>query len=74
MGYVGLSACSGFLVEGTCACPLVGRSGFVPVMDRATLGGAVRGNSGLRVTLGKLSDGWDCIPTLLVVWPEAFQH
>lgn len=34
-----------------------------------------RGGCGLRKSLGSLSfDGWDCVPALLVVWPEVSQH
>ena len=30
---------------------------------------------GLRKTLGRMSaDGWGCVPTVLVVWPEASQN
>ena len=34
-----------------------------------------RGSCGLRKTLGSLFvDRWNCVPNLLVVWPETFQH
>ena len=69
MGEAGLEACAGFLVGGASACPLVG--GVGPLVSRDVS----RGGCGLRKPLGSLStDGWDCVPTLLVVWPEASQH
>ena len=38
---------------------------LVPLMDRIFL----------QNNLGSLSaDVWNCVPTLLVVWPEASQH
>ena len=46
--------------------PLVGR-----VMSRPVS----RGGCGLRKSSGSLSaEGWGCVPTLLVVWPEASWH
>ena len=34
-----------------------------------------RDSSGLRKVLGSLPvDDWGCVPTLLIVWPEASQH
>ena len=34
-----------------------------------------RGSCGLRKSLGSVfADGQGCVPTLLVVWPEASQH
>ena len=38
-------------------------------------GMCLAGSSVLGKTLSSLSvDGWDCVPALLVVWPEASQH
>ena len=60
---------------GTGTCPLVDGAGSLPLMARAMSRGVFRGSCGLRMTLGTLSaDGWGCVPTLLVVWPEASQH
>ena len=42
--------------------PLVGRA-----MSRCVFGGVCQ----FSMTLGNLStDAWDCVPVLLVVWPE----
>ena len=49
--------------------------GLVHLVGRAKSWGMFRGSSGLWMTLCRLSaDGWCCVPTLLVVWPEASQH
>ena len=49
--------------------------GFVPLVDGATLMGVFRGSYVPRTTLGCLSaDRWGSVSTLLIVWPEAFQH
>ena len=46
-----------------------------PLVGRAMSRGVSGGGCGLRKSLGSLSvDGWDCVPALLVVWPEASQH
>ena len=72
MRLVGPGACAGFLVGGTAACPLVG---LVPLVGRAVLRDVFIGSCELSVALGTLSaDGWGCVPILLVVWPEVFQH
>ena len=59
----------------------MGGTGAFPLMSGDGRQGYIKGcilrqvDYGLSVTLGDLSaDGWDCAPTLLVVWPEAFQH
>ena len=45
--------------------------GLIPLVGRAVSRGVLRAGSGFRMTLGNLSaDGWGCVPTLLVVWPE----
>ena len=49
--------------------------GLVPLVGRAVSGGVFRGGCELSMTLGSLSaDRWGCVPTLLIVWPEASQH
>ena len=46
-----------------------------PLVSRALSRDISRRGCGLRTPLGSLSaDGLGCIPTLLIVWPEAFQH
>ena len=48
--------------------------GLVSLMGRAQSMGVFRGSCVFRITLGRLSaDGWGCLPTLLVVVPEASQ-
>ena len=48
---------------------------LVPLVDRAMSRGVFRVTSGLRIPLGSLSDdGWGCVVTLLVFWPEVSQH
>ena len=45
--------------------------GFVPLMGRAMSGDVFIGQLFIQKTLNSLSaDGWSCVPTLLVVWPE----
>ena len=47
----------------------------VPLVGRARSSGMSRSGCEPRKTLGSLSvDMWDCVPTLLVVYPEASQH
>ena len=47
---------------------------LVSLVGRAYQGVCLE-SCGLRTILGSLSaDGWGCVPTILVVWPEAFQH
>lgn len=37
-------------------------------------GGVSVGSCGLRMTLGIVStDGWDCVPALLIDWPEVLE-
>lgn len=75
MGEVGSWACVGFLVGETGACPWVGGVLYCPSGRHGHVRGVFRGTFGLRLTLGILfADGWVCIPTLLVVQPEASQH
>ena len=67
MGEAGVDANAGFLESRVDACPLV--------VKRAKSRHAPRGGCGLRKTIGSLSaDGWGCVPTQLVVWPEMSQH
>lgn len=48
---------------------------FDPLVSYAMSRAMSRGSCGLRKSLGSLSaDGWGCVPTLLVVWPEESQH
>ena len=52
-----------------------GGAGSCPSSGWVMSNGASTGDCGLRRTLGGLSvDRWGCVPALLVVWPEAFQH
>ena len=49
--------------------------GLVPLVGKAVSRGMFRGVCELGATLSSLSvDGWGCVPTLLVVWPEVSQH
>ena len=49
--------------------------GLILLMGRAMPRGAFRGDCELSMTLGSLSsDGWGCVPILVVVWTEAFQR
>ena len=44
-----------------------------PLMGRIMSGGVFWGICELSTTLGNLStDGWGCVPVLLVVWCEVF--
>ena len=46
--------------------------GFIPLVGRAMLRGEVISGCVPRKTLGSMSvDGWVCVLTLLVAWPEA---
>ena len=57
------------------SAPLVGGTGLCPLVGRAMSRGVSRGGCGLRESIGSLSaDGWGCIPTQFVVWPEVSQH
>ena len=48
---------------------------LVSLVGRTVSSGMFRGGWGLRKTLGSLSDdGWGCVLTLFVVWPETYQH
>ena len=74
MGDASLEGCAGFLVSRTGACPLVGGAGPCPSGGQGHVKDVFRGGCGLRKSFGSLSaDGWACIPSLLVVWPEASQ-
>ena len=49
--------------------------GLVPLMGRARPRVMFKVSCGFRRTLSSLpDDGWDCVPTLLAVWPEVSQH
>ena len=49
--------------------------GLIPLVGRVMSRRVFIGGSWLRMTLGSLSvDGWGCVPTLLVVWPEVSWH
>ena len=49
--------------------------GLVFLVGRAVSRGVFWGVYELSTTVGSLSaHGWVCVPVLLVVWPEAFQH
>ena len=75
MGEAGLEACACFLVGRASVCPLVVQLGLGPLVDKAVSNGVSRGVCGLRKSLGSLSvDGWGCVFTFLVVWPEVSQH
>ena len=48
--------------------------GLGSLVGRTVSRGISRGGCGLRKYLDGLSvDGWDCVPTQLVVWPEVSQ-
>ena len=48
--------------------------GLVPLVGRAVSRGVFRAGCELSKALGSLCvDGWGCVRTLLVVWPEASQ-
>ena len=75
MGEVGPEACGGFLVGGTGASYWWVKLGLVPLVGRAMLRGAFIGAFELSVALGTLSaDGWICVPILLIVLAQVFQH
>ena len=75
MGKVGPGGCAGFLLGGTGACPLVDGAGSCASGGQGHVRVVFWGVCGLSMTLGCLSaDGWGCIPVLLVVWSEVFQH
>ena len=49
--------------------------GLGPLVVCVVSRGVSRGGYGLRKSLGSLSaDGWACVFTQLVVWPEASKH
>ena len=49
--------------------------GHVPLVGRAMFRSVFIGGCELSKALGTQSvDRWVCVPILLVVWPEAFQH
>ena len=59
----------------TGACLLVGGAVSCPSWAGPCQGVCLLGSCLFRKTLSSLSaDGWGCVPTLLVVWPEASQH
>ena len=47
--------------------------GLGPLVGKAKSRGMSRVSCGLRKSLGP-AHGWGCVPTQLVVWPEASQH
>ena len=67
---------SGFLVclapGEASVCPVVsGAGGLGPPAGRAMSRDMFKGGCGLRNSFNRLSgDGWGCIPTQFVVWPE----
>lgn len=75
VGKAGLEASVGILVGGADACPLVGGSWFLALwLARLCLRCVQRWLWALW-SLGSLStDGWGCVPLLLVVLPEASQN
>ena len=75
LGEACLEACEGFLWEGSLPAHWWVELDLGPLVGRAMSRGMSRGDCGLRKSLGNLPvDGWGCVPGLLVVWPEAFQH
>ena len=49
--------------------------GLAPLVGRAISRGVSGEECMARTSLGSLfADGWGCVPTLLVVWPEPSQH
>lgn len=47
--------------------------GLVHLVGKAVSRDIIRGGCMLRTPLGSLSaDGWGCVLTLLVLWPEVF--
>ena len=67
--------CAGFLEGWTGFCLLVGGSGSCPSSAQGHVRGCLSGSCVFRKTLSSLSAyEWGCVPTLLVVWPEASQH
>ena len=69
MGEAGLEASVGFPKGMVGACPQVGLVGRTMARDLS------RGGYRLRNSSGSLSaDGWGCVLTQLVVWPEASQQ
>ena len=62
-------------LEGLVPAHWLVKLGLVNLMGRAVTRSLVGSHCELRMTLGSLSaDGWGCVPTLLIVWPEASQH
>ena len=71
MGDISPGASVGFLVPTLWWVEL----DLVPLVGKALSKGEFCGICELSSTLGRLSaDGWGCVPVLLVVWPEVFQH
>ena len=50
---------------GAGSCPVVGEAGSCPS------GGQAHAQEDFRKPS---ADGWGCVPTLLVVWPDVSQH
>ena len=72
MGEVGSVICVGFLVDGACACVLVGGAVSFLLSGRTASGGVFCGVCELSMILVSLSaNGWGCVPVLLVVWHGA---
>ena len=66
MGEAGLEVYPGFLM---------GRAGTRPLVGGAVARGVPNGGCVLRKSLGSQSaDGWDCVPTMVIVWPKVSQH
>lgn len=66
MGEAGLEVYPGFLM---------GRAGTRPLVGGAVARGVPNGGCVLRKSLGSQSaDGWDFVPTMVIVWPKVSQH
>ena len=62
-------------MTGASACLLVSGVGSWTSLGRAMSKGMSRCGCGLKKCSGSFSvDGWDCVPSLLVFWPEVSQH
>ena len=68
MAKVGSVGYVGFLVEGTGPCVLVDEAGSCFLVDRIASGGVFWSVCDLIMILGSFSsNGWGCVPVLLVV-------
>ena len=69
VGKVGSMTCFGFLVEGTRACVLVDEAGSCLSGGQGCAQCCFGGVCELIMILSSLpSNGWGCVPVLLVVW------